>query len=105
MTVDELAALIQEQRRAVIARKWSQAQADDDRTEVRPGPVYTKIDRGPGHNMSGFLMIENTTGIIYGIKGYGKVHKGHCYGTLATAGEWYWGNYHPEKIDAGAPQS
>ena len=29
-------------------------------------------------------MIENATGVIYGIKGYGRVHTGHRYGTLDT---------------------
>jgi hypothetical protein len=98
MTVEELAALIQEQRRKVIASKYSQSQADAELVRVVPGPKYTKIDRGPAHNMSGFLMIENTTGEIFGIKGYGKVHKGHRYGTLATAGDWYWGEYSPQLI-------
>jgi hypothetical protein len=43
-------------------------------------------------------MIENATGVIYGIKGYGRVHKGHRYGTLDTAGQWFWGNYGPMKV-------
>jgi hypothetical protein len=98
MTVEELAALILDQQRRVIASRYSQRQADAERVTVKPGKVYTKIDRGPEHNMSGFLMIENETGRIYGIKGYGKVHKGHCYGTLDTAGQWYWGEYGPREI-------
>jgi hypothetical protein len=97
MTVEELAATILYQRRKVIAAQYSQWQADAERVEVRPGPKYTKIDRGPEHNMSGFLMIENATGDIYGIKAYGKVHKGHYYGTLGTADQWYWGEYGPQK--------
>jgi hypothetical protein len=55
-------------------------------TQVVPGRVYTKVDVGPAHNMSGRYMIENATGVIYGIKGYGRVDKRHRYGTLATAG-------------------
>ncbi len=100
MSIEELAALILHQQRERIARLYSQWQADDETVNVVPGPKYTKIDRGPSRNMSGFLMIENETGRIYGIKGYGKVHKGHYYGTLADAGTWYWGNYGPEKIAA-----
>jgi hypothetical protein len=99
MTIEELAALILAQTREVLRAKGYLTQIDVERTEVRPGPKYTKIDRGPGHSMSGFLMIENATGDIWGIKGYGVVHRGHHYGTLDTAGDWYWGNYHPEKID------
>jgi hypothetical protein len=98
MTVEELAALILSQQRETIASRYSQWQADAELVAVRPGKVYTKIDHGPEHNMSGFLMIENETGRIYGIKGYGKVHKGHCYGTLDTADQWYWGEYGPRLI-------
>ena len=59
MTIDELAALILQQQRERIARHYSQWQADAERVNVKPGPKYTKIDRGPEHNMSGFLMIDN----------------------------------------------
>ena len=99
MTIDQLAALILDQQRERIAAHYSQWQADAERVNVKPGPKYTKIDRGPEHNMSGFLMIENATGAIYGIKAYGVVHKGHYYGTLATAGDWYWGEYGPRKLE------
>ena len=98
MTIDQLAALILQQQRERIASHYSQWQADAEQVRVVPGPKYTKIDHGPEHNMSGYLMIENTTGDIYGIKGYGKVHKGHCYGTLTTADQWYWGEYGPRKL-------
>ena len=75
MTIEELADLILTQQRERIAAHYSQWQADAERVNVLPGPKYTKIDRGPERNMSGFLMVENATGLIYGIKGYGKVHK------------------------------
>jgi hypothetical protein len=64
-----------------------------ERVQVIPGPKYTKVDIGPEHNMSGKYMIDNATGEIFGIKGYGRIHRGHCYGTLATVGDWYWGGY------------
>jgi hypothetical protein len=105
MTVEELAALILEQTRQVLRAKGYDSQAGTEAVEVRPGRVYTKIDRGPRwgqgrteHNMSGFLMIDNESGEIFGIKGYGVVHKGHCYGTLATADQWYWGEYGPRQL-------
>lgn len=60
---------------------------------VKPGPKYTKVDIGPRHNMMGKYMVENATGVIFGIKGYGQVHKGHQYGTLDTVDQWYWGGY------------
>ena len=48
--------------------------------------------------MSGYLMVENATGRIYGIKGYGRVHRRRYYGTLADAADWYWGNYGPDRV-------
>lgn len=35
-------------------------------------------------------MVERSTGKIYGIIGYGKIHKGHYYGTLDEIDQWYW---------------
>lgn len=94
MDVNEFAALVlaQTQTRLKVSYPTS-PQWEWERVSVKPGPVYTKVDIGPEGNMSGKYMIENATGIIYGIKGYGKVHKGHRYGTLETAGDWYWGGY------------
>ena len=57
-----------------------------------PGPKYTKIDvYSP--QQSGRYMVVNATGEIFGIKAYGVIHKGHAYGTLETADQWYWGEY------------
>ena len=98
MTIEQLAELILTQTRERLAAQHSQWQADAEQVEIRPGRVYTKIDRGPAHNMGGMLMVENATGIIFGIKGYGQVHKGRRYGTLETVGNWYWGEYHPRPL-------
>lgn len=57
------------------------------------GQKYVKLNAGG----SGRLMIEIATGNIYGIKGYGQIHKGHAYGNLDTIDDWYWGRYYPEK--------
>lgn len=100
MTIEELAALILEQTRQVIRSKYSDWQADAECVTVKLGKKYTKIDRGPDHNMSGYLMIDNMTGEIFGIKGYGVPHKGHRYGTLATADQWFWGEYSPRELGA-----
>lgn len=59
---------------------------------VRPGSKYTKIDVGS----SGKFMID-ADGNIYGIKGYGVIHRGKRYGTLDTIENYYWGNYSPAK--------
>jgi hypothetical protein len=56
---------------------------------VRPGKVYTKVDVGT----SGKYMVDQA-GTIFGIKGYGNVHKGHTYGTLDTTRLWNWSEYH-----------
>lgn len=58
-------------------------------TRIVPGKKYAKVDVGT----SGKYMVDMATGIIYGIKGYGQVHKGHRYGTLDTISEYYWGGY------------
>lgn len=97
MDIQEFAELVLAQQRERIARQHSQWQADAEQVQVIPGPKYTKVDLGPEHNMSGKFMIENSTDRIYGIKGYGRVHKGHFYGTLDTVDQWYWGDYGPER--------
>ena len=98
--VEVLAHLVLAQQRERLERLYSAEQASWEQVEVREGPKYTKIDRGPHSNMSGMLMVENETGEVYGIKGYGKVHKGHHYGNLDTIDQWYWGDYYPRKRDA-----
>ena len=60
------------------------------KTSVKKGSKYWKVDMGT----SGKYMVEVETGIIYGIKAYGQVHKGHAYGTLDTTGDWSWGDFH-----------
>lgn len=68
-------------------------------TEIKLGKKYDKIDIGN----SGSLMIERSTGEVFGIKGYGKIHKGHAYGTLDTIDQWSWGHYYPvQKVLSGA---
>lgn len=60
-------------------------------TIIRFGKKYDKIDMGG----SGKLMIERETGNVFGIKAYGKIHRGHAFGTLDTIGELDWGDYSP----------
>ena len=62
------------------------------KTRVIPGRKYTKIDVGT----SGKLMVD-ASGTIYGIKAYGVIHKGHCYGTLDTVDQYFWGTYSPTR--------
>jgi hypothetical protein len=94
MTIEQLAQLILTQKRARLAAATTQEQASRLTVEIRPGRTYTKIDAGT----SGFVMVDNATGEIFGIKGYGRVHPGRRYGTLDTAARWYWGEYYPRKL-------
>lgn len=59
------------------------------KTTVKMGRKYAKIDLAS----SGKYMVEIETEIIYGIKAYGVVHKGHYYGTLDTINDYFWGDY------------
>lgn len=97
MDVNEFAQLVLAQQKARLSQQgYAQWQADAETVEVIPGPKYTKVNLGiKGGGMSGKFMVENATGVIYGIKGYGQVHKGHMYGTLDTADQWAWGDYSP----------
>lgn len=72
-----------------------EANIDNARTWIKIGVKYDKVDVGG----SGKLMVERSTGKIYGIKGYGKIHKGHYYGTLDEIDQWYWGHYYPEPVE------
>lgn len=90
-TVQEFADLLETEQRAVTAARYPNIVQDTDayRAKVTPGRVYTKVDFGG----SGKYMVENATGIIFGIKGYGQVHRGYRYGTLDTIHDWFWGEY------------
>ena len=50
-------------------------------TTVRPKRKYTNVDVGT----SGKYMIENDTGLVFGIKGYGVIHRGKQYGDIEHA--------------------
>ena len=103
MTTDEkiaaLAAVIENQTlERLKAQGFSYPGFENSaKTMIIPGRKYTKIDIGT-INRSGKLMIERETERIYGIKGYGQVHKGHYYGTLDTVDSFYWGDYYPRPI-------
>jgi len=67
---------------------------DDAKVTIKDGKKFAKVDVGT----SGKFMVDYETGEIFGIKGYGVVHRGHCYGTLDTIADWYWGDYYPRKL-------
>ena len=53
------------------------------------GKKFARVDVGA----SGKYMVDLDTLEIFGVKGYGVVHRGHCYGTLNTIHAWNWGGY------------
>lgn len=63
------------------------------KTKVVPGLKYAKVNIGD----SGRFMVEMSTGNIFGIKGYGQIHRGHQYGTVDTINDWDFGGYYPVK--------
>jgi hypothetical protein len=91
--LNTLAELIQVQTELRYIREGCDGEVHKPNYQVKivPGRKYTKIDVGN----SGHLMVENETGMIYGIKAYGVIHRGHYYGTLDTISDWSWGEYHP----------
>jgi len=62
--------------------------------KIKKGRKYINVDLGS----SGKYMIT-PDGEIFGIKGYGVIHRGHQYGTLETSNEWYWGLYKGVRVD------
>jgi hypothetical protein len=96
--IDKFAALVQAQQLERLKAEGMDCETNINNAQVKviPGSKYTKVNIGS----SGRYMIELSTGNIYGIKGYGVIHRGHYYGTLDTAAEYTWGDYYPERISA-----
>jgi hypothetical protein len=93
--IERFAALVLEQHNARLRASgydWTET------VKVHPRKLYTLVDVGPEHNMSGRYMVEHATGNIYGIHGYGKVNKRHQYGNVADVSAWDWGGYRARKV-------
>lgn len=82
------------QRFAELVKKES-----GDETRIIPGRVYTKVDAEYGGGWLGKYMVENQTGMIYFIKGYGVPNKlpQHTHGTLDTIEEWDWSGWEAKR--------
>ena len=72
-----------------------QANINNCKVHIRPGKKYIKVDVGS----SGKFMIDADEN-IFGIKGYGVIHRGKQYGTLDTIDDYFWGEYAPIKKPA-----
>lgn len=60
---------------------------------VKIGRKYANVDVAD----SGKYMVELSSGRIFGIKGYGVIHRGYSYGTLDTIADWDWRGYTARK--------
>lgn len=91
------AALLETEQLRGIAEAGVNCEANriGRKVTVKPGQKYIKVDVGS----SGRYMVEASTGNIFGIKGYGTIHRGHWYGTLDTVAEYDWSQYYPSKKD------
>ena len=63
-------------------------------TRIIDGKKYSKVDIGN----SGRYMVDKQTEEIFGVKGYGVIHRGHRFGTLDTIQNWNWGGYYATPI-------
>ena len=62
-TVEEFAAIVRDERRTELRKRYRDSdQWTWEMTQVRPGKVYTKVDTGPEHNMSGKYMVDTLPG-------------------------------------------
>lgn len=76
-----LAEVVELRKIADLVASGSDCEANrlNAKTRVVPGRVYTKVDVGT----SGLLMVENSTGSVYGIKAYGQVNRRHYFGCVS----------------------
>ena len=71
-----------------------QANINNCKVTIKPGKKYVKVDVG-----SSGKYIVDADGNIFGIKGYGVIHRGRRFGTLDTIDEWDWGGYGAVRIN------
>ncbi len=88
--LQKFAEILERERIESLKRRdlGCQANVNNCAVHIRPGKKYVKVDVGG----SGAYMVDQE-GNIFGIKGYGVIHRGHQYGTLDTLAEWHWGEY------------
>lgn len=92
MTIHEFADRVYQDR--LTKRGYTHEPEFTSATNVVLGRKYDKVDVGPRNNWSAKFMVTKS-GEIYGVKGYGVIHKGKKYGTLDTVHQYFWGEYDP----------
>ena len=80
-----------EQERGIIEQGYALS-VHPHQVRVKMGRKYANIDLS-GPSWIGKYMVDLATGDIFGIKGYGVIHRGHHYGTLDTINDWNWSGY------------
>lgn len=92
-TIDDFAYLLGKEQEENISKSFPSLDAHKEAMiTIITGRKYTKVNVG----RSGKYMVDDN-GNIFGIKGYGRVHKGRYYGTLQTIDQYHWGEYAPIK--------
>ena len=94
--LEELRRLIEsDQISCLIAKNYAcDANILGVKVSIKPRKKYIAIDIGD----SGRYLVDNTTGEIYGIKGYGTPNKAHKFGTTDTIYDYHWGDYLAHKV-------
>lgn len=89
--IQSLADLIQSETQArLVAEGFTlEIHRPNCTTHIHMGKKFARVDVGT----SGKYMVELETGIIYGIKAYDVVHRGHVFGTLDTIADFDWSGY------------
>ena len=96
--LEQLRATLEAAQRAALVAGGFNPDYHPHDCRIKIGRKYANVD--VGH--SGKYMVELATGTIYGIKGYGVIHRGHCFGTLDTIADWNWSGYRAFKRQAQA---
>ncbi len=92
---------LDQQKRLAVNSLDCQCNLDNAIASYKIKKKYTYIDIGN----SGRYMVVNDTGEIFGIKGYGVIHRGHSFGTLDTIDDYFWGDYRAIKKDSSCKNS
>ena len=82
-------ALVEAEQQARLNAAGYDLAFQDYRCSIKIGRKYANIDVG----RSGKYMVDLATSEIFGIKGYGVIHRGHRFGTLDTINNWDWSGY------------
>jgi len=95
--LSHFAALLEKQQADIYKRRYPNSPLDPPKVRIVPGRTYTKVDIQSGPSWSGRYMVDQE-GRIWGIKAYGVINRRHCYGTLDTVDQLFWGEYTGFKV-------